>query len=179
MGVDLKLPPILDSNSCGVLAFKRLITHAASFSSAAFEKKPRQREVLAVAATLQAGAGERSVKDSGDSSRFLPKLFSGHQGRERKRLVSESQKGNFAAPLRTHTPRPAVTPIQMPHPHCKSQEGSAPATRAQPPRPSSSSPVYSTPTFPVLRTPRFPARTSVPAKGPERAERAQVGTKGV
>lgn len=115
-GVDLKPPSILDSNSCGVLAFKRLVTHAASFSSAAFEKKPRQREVLAVAATLQAGAGERSVKDSGDSSRFLPKLFSGHQGRERKRLVSGSQKGNFAAPLRTHTPRPAVTPFRCPTP---------------------------------------------------------------
>lgn len=115
--MDLKPPSILDSNSCGVLAFKRLVTHAASFSSAAFEKKPRQREVLAVAATLQAGAGERSVKDSGDSSRFLPKLFSGHQGRERKRLVSGSQKGNFAAPLRTHTPRPAVTPFRCPTPN--------------------------------------------------------------
>lgn len=41
--VDLKPPSILGSNSCGFLASKRLVTHAASFRLAAFEKQPGQR----------------------------------------------------------------------------------------------------------------------------------------
>lgn len=41
--VDLKPPSTLGSNSCGFLASKRLVTHAASFRLAAFEKQPGQR----------------------------------------------------------------------------------------------------------------------------------------
>lgn len=43
--VDLKLPSTLGSNSCGFLASKRLVTHAASFRLAAFEKQPGQRYI--------------------------------------------------------------------------------------------------------------------------------------
>lgn len=144
-GVDLKPLSILDSNSCGVLASKRLVLAVSACYPAGWgkERKGLQR--------LKSVSAQTFLRPSGPGEK-----------------TSDSREGDFTAPLRTSA---ASHPIQMPHPHCKSSEGSAPASRAQPLRPSSSSPVYSTPTFPASRTPRFPARKSVPSEGPGRAER--------
>lgn len=49
-------------------------------------------------------------------SQFLPKLLSGHQRRERKGLVLESQEEElWSTPAHPHTSA-ASHPVQMPHP---------------------------------------------------------------
>lgn len=84
---------------------------------------------MAAVATVQAGAGERSAKDSGHSRVSFCLNFSQAISAGREKVWCWSLKRrNFGAPLPTHTPRPSVTPFRCPTPHCKSSEGSAPAS---------------------------------------------------
>jgi hypothetical protein len=97
-GVDLKPPSILDSNSCGVLASKRLVTHAASFSPAAFVKKPRQRYwQWLLPFRLGLGLGKGAQRTPETQVGFCLNFFSGHQGRERNRLVSGVSEGELCS----------------------------------------------------------------------------------
>lgn len=87
---------------------------------------------MAAAATLPAGAGERSAKDSGDSSQFLPKLLSGHQGAGRESVWRWSfRRGTLEHPC-------APTHIGRQSPRFRCPTPTVSLRKAQPPPPAHS-----------------------------------------
>lgn len=165
----MKPPSFLDSNSCEFLASKRLVTYAASLSPAAFEKGSRQRH-------RQLGLGKGALGTRETQVSFCLNFSQAIRTGRKDVWVVVSRGELRGTPVRP--PQTPVTLTQMPHPHCESPGGSAPASCAQPRRPSSSSPGHSNTDLSSFPNPEVPSRDEPPGQGPGESREDSTGDRG-